>query len=84
MAFSVKNDEADRLLRELTDLTGESLTEAITLALRERLIREQRVRYVGGGGDPLVRAIERVRGLPVIDRRDDDEILSYDRHGVPS
>lgn len=31
MALSIKNDEADRLARELTELTGESLTEAASL-----------------------------------------------------
>ena len=44
MAFNVKNDETDRLLRELTTLTGESLTDAITIALSERLQRERRLR----------------------------------------
>ena len=84
MAFNVKNDEADRLLRELTELTGESLTEAITRALRERLARERRVRCLDDGDDPLIRAVERFRSLPVIDPRADDEILGYDVHGVPT
>lgn len=88
MAFNVKNDEADRLLRELTELTGESLTEAITEALRERLARERRVRCLDVdrdvGDDPLARAIQRLRSLPVIDPRNDDQILGYDRHGIPS
>ena len=41
MAFSIKSEEADRLARALTQLTGESLTEAVTTALRERLARER-------------------------------------------
>ncbi|MEQ1864856.1 MAG: type II toxin-antitoxin system VapB family antitoxin [Micropepsaceae bacterium] len=44
MALSIKNDEADRLTRELTRLTGESMTEAVTIALRERLERERAAR----------------------------------------
>lgn len=83
MAFNVKNDEADRLLRELVDLTGESLTDAITQSLRQRLARERRLRSLQAG-DPLTEAIERLRNLEVIDARSDDEILGYDRHGVPS
>ncbi|MCB9530155.1 MAG: type II toxin-antitoxin system VapB family antitoxin, partial [Myxococcales bacterium] len=39
MALSIKNDEADRLARELAALTGESLTEAVVVSLRERLAR---------------------------------------------
>jgi len=41
MALSIKTDEADRLARRLSKLTGESLTEAVTKALRERLDRER-------------------------------------------
>ncbi len=39
MALSIKTDEADRLARELSRLTGETMTEAITQAMRERLER---------------------------------------------
>ena len=41
MALSIKHPEADRLARQLADATGESLTDAIIQALRERLRREQ-------------------------------------------
>ena len=42
MALSIKHPEADRLARELAARTGESLTDAVLNALRERLIRERR------------------------------------------
>ena len=41
MALSIKTEDADRLARELAALTHESLTEAVTTALRERLERVQ-------------------------------------------
>ena len=41
MALSIKTVEADRLARTLARLTGETMTEAVTVALRERLAREQ-------------------------------------------
>jgi antitoxin VapB len=41
MALSIKTDEADRLERTLARLTGETMTEAVTAALRERLARER-------------------------------------------
>ena len=44
MHLSIKNDEAHKLATELAGLTGESLTSAVTLALRERLARERRRR----------------------------------------
>ena len=44
MSLNIKNDETCRLARELAQLTGESMTGAITTALRERLERETRRR----------------------------------------
>jgi antitoxin VapB len=40
MAMNIKNPETERLARELAKRTGESLTVAITVALKERLERE--------------------------------------------
>ena len=44
MHLNIKNDEAHQLATELAQLTGENLTSAVTLALRERLARERRRR----------------------------------------
>ena len=41
MALSIKTAEADRLARELVQVTGETLTDAVSIALRERLARER-------------------------------------------
>jgi antitoxin VapB len=41
MALSIKTAEADELARSLARLTGESMTDAVTVALRERLVRER-------------------------------------------
>ena len=41
MGLNIKNEEANRLIHELADLTGESLTTAVTIAVRERLERVQ-------------------------------------------
>jgi antitoxin VapB len=42
--LNIKSEDGYRLATELSALTGESLTTAVTEALRERLEREQRVR----------------------------------------
>lgn len=47
MSLNIKNDEAHRLARQLAKLTGESMTEAVTRALDERL---ERIRHERGGG----------------------------------
>jgi antitoxin VapB len=41
VALSIKTEEADGLARRLAKLTGETMTEAVTIALRERLMREE-------------------------------------------
>lgn len=42
MSLNIKNPEACRLAEEMAELAGESKTQAITVALRERLERERR------------------------------------------
>ena len=46
MSLNIKNEETCRLAGELARLTGETMTGAITVALRERLERERRERSV--------------------------------------
>jgi len=41
MALSIKTEKADRLARDLVRLTGETMTEAVTVALEERLERKR-------------------------------------------
>jgi antitoxin VapB len=48
MALSIKTEEADRLARELARLTGETMTEAVTRALEDRLDRVRRARAESG------------------------------------
>lgn len=80
MTLNIKSSEADRLARELTALTGESLTEAVTRALAERL---DRCRVGSPARRALLRGIrERVSRLPIQDDRSDDEILGYDEEGL--
>ena len=82
MALSIKHPEADRLARELAAQTGESLTEAVLNALRERLMREKR-RVRGTTVRDELRAIrERCAALPILDRRSPDEIIGYDEQGL--
>jgi antitoxin VapB len=42
MSLNIKNREAHRLAQQLANVTGESLTTAVTEALRERLERVRR------------------------------------------
>jgi antitoxin VapB len=80
MALSIKNDEVDRLARELAAATGESITEAILVALRERLAG---LRRSPGIEQRLLRLMAEVTSYPVIDPRSPDEIIGYDARGLP-
>jgi antitoxin VapB len=44
MGLNIKNEETHRLAEELASLTGESMTAAVTEAVRERLERVRRAR----------------------------------------
>lgn len=65
-------------------MTGESLTQTITKALRERLERERRRRGKRGRvADRLNQLALRCAALPDVDARSPDEIVGYDEYGVP-
>lgn len=83
MALNIKNPQTEELARLLSEATGESLTEAITVALRERLAAVSRVRDIEGVLADVERIQEMVAALPVLDTRSEDEILGYDDYGLP-
>ena len=89
MGLNIKNDETHRLVQELARLTGESMTAAITQAVRERLerVREQHQRerpndgplserLLAIGEDCAKRLKEPFRSTPHGD-------LLYDERGLP-
>ena len=83
MGLNIKSDEAHDLARELADLTGESMTKAVTVAVRERRDRiragsEQRL------ADRLL-AIARVTAdrLPAEIHEVDHGELLYGDDGLP-
>jgi len=83
MAISIKNLEVERLAREISDKTGESLTGAIQRALQERLDRLKRERRSQIVVGQLQEILRRVDQLPVLDSRSPDQILGYDEEGLP-
>jgi antitoxin VapB len=82
MALSIKHPEADRLARELAARTGESITEAIIAALKERLQREQH-RHRPSLEDETMAISRRCAALPRRTGRTPDEIIGYDERGLP-
>ena len=82
MALSIKSDEADRLARELAAETGETLTEAVETALRERLEREH-ARNATSMRARLARLAADAAAMRVADDRTPEEIIGYDAAGLP-
>lgn len=83
MALNIRNPETEKLAEELARETGETKTEAVTRALRDRLTRLRRERGGWGLADELEAIARHCASLPVIDQRGADEILDYDEHGLP-
>ena len=83
MALHIEHPDAERLARQLAAITGETLTDAVLNALRERLSREDARRRAPSLRRELEAIRERCSSLPVLDSRPADEILGYDTHGLP-
>ena len=83
MALNIRNAEAERLAEALAKLAGETKTEAVTRALRDRLARLRRERGGRRLADELDEIARRCARLNVKDSRTPDEILDYDEHGLP-
>ena len=84
MSLNIKNEETCRLASELAQLTGDTMTGAVTVALRERLERERRERSVEARirelhaiGQRCARLLN--NGPPAVAHSD----LLYDERGLP-
>lgn len=83
MALNIRNPETERLATTLAKLTGETKTEAVTRALRDRLMRVRRERTRKRLADELDEIALQCAAIPVRDARPADEILGYDDRGLP-
>ena len=83
MALIIRNRETEGLAEMLVRLTGETTTEAVTRAIRERLNRVLAER----SGRPLADELDEIAlhcsRLPVQDNREADAIARYDENGLP-
>lgn len=83
MALRIDSPIAEQLARELVEATGESLTESVETAIRERRDRQTR----GARARRICRRMDalraELRSLPVLDARSADEIIGYDENGLP-
>ena len=84
MSLNIKNEETCRLASEMARLTGETMTGAITVALRERLEREKRARSVEARVQELRTIADRCAKLlgPGPSAVEHGDVL-YDEQGLP-
>ena len=84
MSLNIKNEETCRLAGELARLTGETMTGAITEALRQRLDREKRERSVETRARELRAIAQRCADLmgPGPSAVEHGDLL-YDERGLP-
>jgi antitoxin VapB len=83
MGLNIKNDETYRLVKELAEITGESLTAAVTEAVRERLERMRRDRSAGLADRLLAIGRDCAKHLKEPFRSADHGDLLYDERGLP-
>jgi antitoxin VapB len=82
MALHIQDPETDQLARQLSAATGETITQAVNTALRERLRTVEKPRLTEAEYIAGIEAItNELAKLPVLDTRSEDEILGYNEHG---
>jgi antitoxin VapB len=84
MSLNIKDPEAHELAREVADITGETLTAAVTEALRERLERLRDDDTVVLADRLLDIGRDCARRLPEPQRSSDHGALLYDDRGLPA
>jgi antitoxin VapB len=86
MSLNIKNAETERLARQLAAATGESVTSAITIAVRERLDRVRgRESSEVAARENRLREISKDAGKRWVEpyRSGDHGDLLYDEAGLP-
>ena len=81
--LNIKDGRAYEAALELSKLTGESLTDAVTHALQERLDRLKAYDERPGVAEALMELGRRYSALPD-SGLSENEILGYDENGLPT
>jgi antitoxin VapB len=82
MALKIEDERAERLARELARRTGESIEEAVSNALEERLTRLEQQPAKKPDPQAIEALLAHFRALPDLDARSPEEILGYDERGL--
>lgn len=81
--LNIKNEETYRLAQELSRLTGEKVSQAVTQAIRERIEKLNTTKQNKKHRlEDILAIAEKCAALPELDPRQPNEIL-YDEDGLP-
>jgi len=83
MGLNIKNEDTYRLIQELSALTGENMTTAVTEAVRQRLERLRQERRVSLAERLLAIGKDCAAHLKEPFRSADHGDLLYDERGLP-
>lgn len=81
MPLNIDNPEIEALVRKLAEKTGESAKQAVERSICERLERIDGARSLAEELDEIGKTCA---ALPDLDTRSPDEILGYDKNGLPT
>ena len=88
MPLNIRSEEANQLAAEVAILTGETKTDAVIQALKERLDRlrlqgQAQAEQQDSRLERLDRIALRCAARPILDQRRAEEICGYDANGLP-
>ena len=81
MPLSIKNPKAEQLALEVIQQTGETITDAVIIALAERLERIRGRKKSPNLAESIMEISKRCAELPDHDTRSPNEILGYNTQG---
>lgn len=82
MPLSIKNVEAEKLARQVSKETGESVTQAIIHSLEDRLQKIRGKKTAPDLIESLTAISKRCQNLPDQDTRRPEDILGYNTSGT--
>ena len=90
MALNIKNDDVEKLLEDVVNMTGESKTEAVRKALEERRQRLTLSIMGNGNGDRLLAFLQEEIWPQIpqellgtkLTKAEEEEILGFGEEGV--
>ena len=84
MPLNIKDPDTHALAKRLASLTGESLTKAVKHAIQARLAQVEKMQDTAPLADELDHIAMQCAKLPRRDQRSVDQIIGYDKSGLPT